>query len=166
MCLRRTSIQRRNGPRVLFHWRLQNDFSLFWIHIVVLAAKFFDTFSFILQFFQPALSRTQVNSITGEINHDRNISLDIFHNCMRCFCNEFHSMLRHSFLQHQIFFTSGSISKFACENRLLWQTDAAQDYITPRGLPHRIFDKGKPIPSSWSIPTKGPSSLSPLKKLM
>ena len=61
---------------------------------------------------------------------------------------------------------SGSVSKFACENRMLWQNDLARDYVTPRGLPPRIFDQGKPIKSSWSRPTKGPSALSPLRKLM
>ena len=126
--------------------------------------------AFILQFFQPALARTLVNSVTGQTNV--NVS-----QCQRVFLGCFKLLLcwttcedewQTNFQSHSTFWSwsLGERSKFANETRELWTSDDTEDFITPRGLPLRLYDKGKPIQPCWAKPIRGPTALSPLKKLM
>ena len=170
MFRKKTGIQRQNGRHVLFLWR--------WHRMVRFSPSAF--FLIFLQFFQPNLARTQVNSITGLRDNCYKVLPHRWHvNQLACslLCGEleneghWHFVLACAACHWGItdVFIVGSVSKFAFENKLIWKTNFAQDgqdNITPRGLPPRIFDKGKPIQNSWSRPIKGPSALSPLKKLM
>lgn len=179
MYLRRTDIQLQNGLRVLSRWRSSKNHS-FKLDPLNIHTFFFPSF-FNLLYLAHKWTALQVTLSHAVLCMQQTSSLDMkiyMVNFARCQHNHVakSNFMRWTHYERQIrdnvipfnvhMFISGSVSKFACENRLLWHSDSTEDYITPRGLPHRIFDKGKPIPSSWAVPTKGPSTLSPLKKMM